>query len=130
MTQRTIKFRAWDTKKRMMTNVEFAISCRGSWLTRAYDIHQIGKEEFWRREKTSRLIPMQFTGVLDEDNGEIYENDIIKYKDIEILQIVWSEKKLAFVVKNNKQKEVELSILKLNRIEIIGNIYENPELLK
>lgn len=77
---REIKFRAWDTKKQMMTGFPFALvsNDESSWmLTKDYT----KPGEPWHKEQTSRLIPMQFTGLLDK-NGlqDLYEGDIIDMK--------------------------------------------------
>ena len=86
---------------------------------------------------------MQFTGLLDKNGKEIYEGDIIKVTGefaIDYYGIVkWSQQEddytyhCGFMV--DWQEEVKrrshLSFWANHReIEIIGNIYENPELLK
>lgn len=77
----------------------------------------------------------QFTGLLDKNGKEIYEADFIKTKDGEIwlvepIGIQDSDETfygLVVTPKSQKRYAIDKSILKG---EVIGNIYENPELLK
>jgi uncharacterized phage protein (TIGR01671 family) len=71
---------------------------------------------------------MQYTGLKDKNGNEIYEGDILKVKmgsDWQtlpmIVQNIWD----AHVWTNESD-----SYMRVNDMEIIGNVYENPELLK
>jgi uncharacterized phage protein (TIGR01671 family) len=81
---------------------------------------------------------MQFTGLTDKNDKEIYEGDIVTYKRsignwtgqymTTTHKIVFSEEVFAFVM------EYGSSYIKLRKhwgyeYEVIGNIYENPEIL-
>lgn len=93
---------------------------------------------------------MQYTGLKDSNGVEIYEGDIVKYhnrKDsYELHQIIYEEKAAAFllfganpasrhpvfvkylgdIVKAGKSYDIRT----YEPCEVIGNIYENPELLR
>lgn len=85
---------------------------------------------------------MQFTGLHDKNGKEIYEGDILQsyiHPEIELLhKIEWSEKFNGWFAKNlnNKGKDYKTGDIQLwvyiqhNLFEVIGNIYENPELIK
>lgn len=86
----------------------------------------------------------QFTGLLDKNGKEIYEGDIVKFRKhqskdskIRIGQIYFADGDIAqyrikwFEDDFEKEKNYpSTTSLNLREIEIIGNIFENPELIK
>ena len=104
---REIKFRAWDGKN--MHNVSFSINAQGTvmWYNRVigtFELHDF-----------MDFPPMQFTGLLDNNGKEIYEGDIVKIIASEFIYEVKFPQMFSLIGENH---------------EIIGNIYENPELIK
>src|SRR5258708_2769658 len=87
-------------------------------------------------EYMDRVILMQYTGLHDRNGVEIYEGDLVKLTDgnhLERLTVVkWNDSKAEFRfmgrdVRGHYHKMVE----RLPRFrEVIGNIYESPELLQ
>ena len=70
----------------------------------------------------------QFTGFFDRDGGEIYEDDIISLEDGRIGVVDFFRG--AFVVRVGKEKIPKfLADLRKWQIKILGNRFENPELL-
>ena len=72
---------------------------------------------------------MQLTGLKDKNGKDIYEGDIVKYESkyrnfIDV--IIYNEGFACFTIEN----EIIDWMLPDCNYEIIGNIHENPELLK
>ena len=80
----------------------------------------------------------QFTGLHDKNGKETYEDDILRVYDRERyfnIVVKWSEETMAFMACDCNGNQSPLSwfsnlISPMYEIEIIGNIYDNPELLK
>ena len=70
----------------------------------------------------------QYTGLKDKNGREIFEGDIIKAKTFNYpLCIEWDRGECAFVMRSTHSGA---TCGFMWEIEIIGNIYDNPELLK
>ena len=83
---------------------------------------------------TEDMILMQYTGLKDKNGKEIYEGDIIS-NGYEKCIVVWVKEQAGFMLKlTNKEYEKEKwtnPMIDLRKDdEVIGNIYENPELLE
>ena len=121
MNMREIKFRAWDVfKKKMDTFENYLDWCKENDM------------ETTPFHKTRRWILMQYTGLLDKSGFEIYEGDIVKELGFlpepreEIIKVVeWDSTRAGFLGKRISGTGFGVVIG-----EVIGNIYENPELLK
>lgn len=74
---------------------------------------------------------MQFTGLTDKNGKEIYEGDIVSEGEgCWRGKIEFDEKFLTWGCSALKNFSGTISILACSRASVIGNIYENPELLK
>jgi uncharacterized phage protein (TIGR01671 family) len=83
----------------------------------------------WERGGYKEAIFQQFTGLLDKNGKEIYEGDIVKRLNTEyIYEVVYNEENAAYFLQN-KDGEGPLSYYR-KVVEVIGNIFENPELIK
>ena len=73
----------------------------------------------------------QFTGMTDKNGTKIFEGDILNEqagsKD-DICQVFWDEDRFSFSVKNG-YGEYYLDDICQSICEVVGNIYDNKELL-
>jgi len=130
---REIKFRAWDLDEKE--------DCRV--LAIRWDVTggiQIGlpiKDGIGLRWlHISRVKLREFTGLKDKNGKEIFEGDIIQrlVKDdgreyIQTFEIVWNDEDAEFSPRAKNGWEPCIGPVHKDS-EIIGNIYENPELLE
>lgn len=73
----------------------------------------------------------QFTGLLDKNGKEIYEGDIINTVTGKPMVIGWSKRFASFTIERDGWafKHFFGEAMESNDIEVIGNIFENPNLL-
>lgn len=115
---REIKFRAWDSIKKYMSNCAGIEWSSGKIVFRKWSgINLTCKEDAL----------MQFIGLLDKNKKEIYEGYIVKV-DGRICEVRWDEEwsGWSFVDDNMDTYRFESDMV----LEVIGNKFENPELLK
>ena len=129
---RPITFRAWDKVKEIFTNYQIVDGM----------LYFMDKNTgVWKRDdKEKRFILMQSTGLQDKNGIEIFEGDIVRWKDLEsfddfkideVLKVEYSNEFLKWVAIDKNGLQDDLYDFSDNReLEVIGNIYENPELLE
>lgn len=112
------------------------------------DINEKGEETFIiRRNKNSKVsnfevIPAtvnQYTGLADKNGVEIYENDLLRYND-NYFKIEYDNGAFWGIPYKCTRSDIKMAKHPLGQIlhyvfddticEVIGNIYENSELLK
>ena len=119
---REIKFRAWDGQK-MYYNVLAG---------HPNNVCDYDGKDIWFWEELPKDI-MQYTGLKDKNGKEIYERDILKEDDGRLFRVEYREDGfITMSISNNKYKR-DIPCGLYYSIEVgtvvIGNIYENPELL-
>ena len=83
----------------------------------------------------SNLIPMLSTGLTGRDRTEIFEGDIIQTEGrngerLSIFRVLWNGSNARFEKLREDGQTYELDPFSESLKRVIGNIYENPELLE
>lgn len=113
---REIKFRVWDANNNEMINF-YELSNNPKILMDALTSSEL-----------LSIFPMQYTGLKDKDGKEIYEGDVLIYNQIKVVcKYIEASFRIDYV---NVGFNGGLGIGSAQLLEVIGNIYENPELLK
>ena len=132
--EREIKFRAWLPKEKRIILIGDRHNDTGLWISEEwFDVvdHFTGMAEILG-SKDDGVILMQFTGLKDKNGKEIWEGDIIS-NGYGVGVIKWDKTSCAFrlfwnaTILDDDVSWIPFKGMKYN--EIIGNIYENPELL-
>lgn len=113
---REIKFRAWDGEQMLYMP-----------LTTNFGLHRF----FGILD--DECIAMQYTGLKDKNGREIYEGDVcnINPDDDNWIDIVVSDKNWLELSRYKNHCVTDCSLYEHHdQVEVIGNIYEHPELLK
>jgi uncharacterized phage protein (TIGR01671 family) len=116
---RVIKFRAWDSE----TNTVTPDATIPELVTRAVEHGR--SIVAWEK-----LELMQYTGLKDKNGVEIYEGDVVKAKGFEpeIYEVVFDRG--GFCLKNGDAWDnPDIKYVEEEHGEVIGNIYQHPELL-
>lgn len=72
----------------------------------------------------------QYTGLVDKYGTMLFEGDIIRDEDGDIMVVKWQSKGAEFVLELKPYVSVRFYSTLPSKIEIIGNIHDNPELLE
>ena len=127
---REIKFRAWHKGKKEIVNVE-EIDFMNKVINYIDNDYENNRQEIIGAY-FENIELMQYTGLKDMKEKEIYEGDIVKLRANHGIGVIkYSDEWGAFIVEYIKPRP--LAVLGMNYykedIEVLGNIYKNPELL-
>lgn len=119
------RYRAWDKETKTMNGMA--------------EIYRNRNQEIELRPRDEKIILMQSTGLKDKNGKEIFEGDIIRY-NIDVVDIKRHPTLGFYTVLDGREgffgdgmsiDDFEEGAKEFSKTaEIIGNIYENPELLE
>jgi uncharacterized phage protein (TIGR01671 family) len=116
---REIKFRAWRKDEGYMVT-----SARGVYTALQHIMGLASQPHFSNidnQPRPEKYIVMQYTGLKDKNGIEIFEGDVLQMYDYPPFVMEW-------VCGHNNVGWTHFSPQHI--VEVIGNIYENPELLE
>lgn len=122
------KFRAWTEEGKAMCYGVYPF--KDDTLLLSYD--EIAFDEV----PASDFILMQSTGLKDKNSKEIYEGDIVSYEccfESYVEEVIYDDKHCNFGTIDKYEKtfsfDALISDFDVDCFEVVGNIYQNPELL-
>jgi len=129
---REIKFRAWNGEK-MIYRCGICYS-HGHWEVFGPHDYEAGRRlGVLNSKRFPNLVLMQYTGLKDKNGKEIYEGDIVIVRGEgirpKIYTVEWLDTYGGFAFLDD-EKAIPACEVPVLFCEVLGNIYENPELVK
>ena len=121
---RDIKYRAWDKRENTMRDVAVLHFTKGG---------KVNSIEYWKTPSELKsyhvrnLVLMQYTGLVDKHGNQIFEGDIVRYFKNELAVIVCQNGGVD--IRSLSWRECEPLQRRLGEIEVIGNVYQNKDLI-
>lgn len=130
---REIKFRAWNKNFKKMYKIGQITLEKGTWNYEPDNREYIGMSIPYQPS----FVLMQYTGLKDKNGKEIYEGDIVEIKGYSnkgyntgLVKEIYVVEFKDFCWSCGTKSLLNLATINWASIEVIGNIYDNPELLK
>jgi uncharacterized phage protein (TIGR01671 family) len=125
---REIKFRAWNTKEKVML---YRKLFEMNWYSTPKNT--ANSSNCWgpiSGGQSRFMEPMQYTGLKDKNGVEIYEGDVVEVASFNPSRYEVVFNRGGFCMRRSKASLYYPDGKYLEDGEVIGNIYQNPELLK
>ena len=121
MNKREIKFRVWD---KIMEDIAPLVELHSDWVAIPIMDEEGGHLE---KRKIEDVELMQFTGLKDKNGKEIYEGDILRKYGQETEELTGEATGVVEDITNIEF--IKDCIIAGIPIEVIGNIYQNKDLI-
>ncbi|BAX67884.1 hypothetical protein LASAK_00476 [Latilactobacillus sakei] len=116
-----IKFRAWDKVNGCWASIDSIVLCDDGSIA-----YLLPEEDDMPPYLEEEVEIMQYTGLKDNNGREVYEGDVVKNEYGKVMDIQYDPRSAAFGVGDYYFGTIGSGKI----LEVIGNIYENPELLE
>lgn len=126
----TVEFRAWEKEEKKMYH---DVGIVGTLIIleheqRGYDFCEADLTLYDQLDNKYDL--MQYTGIKDKNGKKIFKGDIVKDHDECLYIVEWDKKEAMFYYKDSYGYEDDDLRMSAVAFEVIGNIYENQNLIK
>jgi hypothetical protein len=119
-TQRELKFKCWDVDKKEWVGEGNAMNLNYSGSANCFlfdnDSYDIPENVIW----------LQFTGIKDSEDSDVYEDDILKADDGKDYLVEWHQPLNCFLARSFGGDGFLFE--KIGKFLVVGNRYENPDL--
>ncbi len=125
------KFRAWDTKRKKMWSAEELGKDQVTLMPDGQGFINVSGQQTWMSVYLPHLIPLQYTTLKDVNGKEIYKDTIIEvwFGEEKLIYVCdWYDEIGAWVFRGNGEWLMYEDVFET--CKIIGNIHENPKLIK
>lgn len=130
--QDRFKFRIFDTENKTMHNTDFVVCSTG--FVGKLETEDDGKfyVDNYNLTIDNKCILMQCTGLKDKNGKLIFEGDVVKDHNNKLSKVIFDKRGAYFGLFESTVETGYITefIIEGMHLEVIGNIYENPELLE
>ncbi len=124
------KYRVWDKELQTMLDVSLIDFKKGVLVGEHWEFGETNFMSF------DEIVLMESTGLFDKNNKEIFEGDVVRQvrtqptTENETITGVVTMIEGAWLIMNDNEQLASYLWSETDENEIIGNIYENPDLLE